>query len=95
VSTRAFYALTRSADLTANLTTCRRKTRHIARSRENSFRTLLGGIEFLTYVRLLNGAIQDPIYTATLAYSLKALVNGTATTGIVIVTPAVTPAAAP
>jgi polysaccharide export outer membrane protein len=51
--------------------------------------------KFLTYVRLLNGAIQDPIYTATLAYSLKALVSGTATTGIVIGTPAVTPAAAP
>jgi polysaccharide biosynthesis/export protein len=51
--------------------------------------------KFLTYVRLMNTAIQDPIYTATLAYSLKSLVNGTATTGIVIGTPAVTPAAAP
>jgi len=51
--------------------------------------------KFLTYVRLLNSAIQDPLYTATLAYSLKNLVNGTATTGIVIGTPAVTPAPAP
>jgi polysaccharide export outer membrane protein len=51
--------------------------------------------KFLTYVRLLNGAIQDPFYTATLAYALKNLVNGTGTTGVVIGTPAITPAAAP
>ena len=44
--------------------------------------------KFLNYVRLVNGSINDPIYTAVNAYILKNLINGTTTSiGVVTGTP--------
>jgi polysaccharide biosynthesis/export protein len=44
--------------------------------------------KFLTYVRLVNASINDPVYTALNAYVLKGLINGTTTSiGVVTGTP--------
>jgi polysaccharide biosynthesis/export protein len=40
--------------------------------------------KFLTYVRLVIGTINDPIYTAINIYTLKALVQGTGTANVLI-----------
>jgi polysaccharide export outer membrane protein len=40
--------------------------------------------KFLTYVRLINGTINDPIVTALSAYALKASIQGTSTANVLV-----------
>jgi len=41
--------------------------------------------KFLTYLRMLNGTIQDPINTAVAAYVLKSQINGTGVTAAAVI----------
>jgi hypothetical protein len=45
----------------------------------------------MDYVRTINATIQDPINTGIAGYTLKSLVNGTASGTAVVVTGATTP----
>jgi polysaccharide export outer membrane protein len=42
--------------------------------------------KFMNYVRLIDATLTDPINTAIAAYTLKAAINGTSTTGVLIST---------
>jgi len=42
------------------------------------------GTKFMNYIRLFNATLQDPINTAIAAYALKAAINGTSTSAVII-----------
>ena len=42
------------------------------------------GTKFMNYVRLFNATLQDPINTAISVYALKAAINGTSSSAVLV-----------